>query len=291
MKKQYRGILCIVSSAFFFALMNVFVHLSGELPSIQKSFFRNFVAVIFASIVLVKDKVPLGCKKENMKYMLMRAVFGTIGILCNFYAVDHLVLADASMLNKMSPFSAVFFSFFILKEKVRIPQILIVIGAFIGSMFVIKPTITNMDLIPSLIGFLGGVMAGAAYTMVRKLGENGEKGPFIILCFSAFSCIVTLPWLVLDYHFMSIYQTVMLLLAGVAAAGGQFFITAAYCYAPAREISVYDYSQIIFSAFLGFVVFGQVPDVLSWVGYGIICTMAIIMFLYNNQKVKQISTV
>lgn len=283
MKKQYKGILCIILSAFCFALMNMFVHLSGDLPSIQKSFFRNFVAAIFACAILVKDRVPFRCRKANFKYLLMRAAFGTIGILCNFYAVDQLVLADASMLNKMSPFFAVLFSFLILGEKVTLPQALIVLGAFGGSLFVIKPTVANMDLIPSLIGLFGGIMAGAAYTMVRKLGENGEKGPFIVFFFSAFSCMVTLPWLIFDYHPMSPAQIGILLLAGLSAAGGQFSITAAYCYAPAREISVYDYSQIIFSAVLGFIIFGQIPDALSWLGYGIICVMAVLMFVYNHR--------
>ena len=87
-----------------------------------------------------------------------------------------------------------------------------------------------------------------------------------------------------DYHSMSIAQLMILLLAGLSAAGGQFSITAAYCYAPAKEISVYDYSQIIFSAGLGFLVFGQIPDGLSWLGYGIICTMAVVMFVYNRER-------
>ena len=83
---------------------------------------------------------------------------------------------------------------------------------------------------------------------------------------------------------MTLKQLGMLLMAGLAASGGQFAITAAYCYAPAREISVYDYSQIIFSAILGFIVFGQVPDIYSGIGYVIICAMAIWMFIYNNKK-------
>ena len=83
---------------------------------------------------------------------------------------------------------------------------------------------------------------------------------------------------------MSGSQLVILLLAGLAAAGGQFSITAAYCYAPAKEISIYDYSQIIFAAGLGFLVFGQIPDALSWLGYFIICGMAVLMFFYNNKK-------
>lgn len=283
-KKQYKGIIYIILSAFCFALMNMFVRMSGDLPSIQKSFFRNFVAAIFACIILMKDRIPFHCKRENLKYMLLRSIFGTLGILCNFYAVDHLVLSDASMLNKMSPFFAVLFSYLILKEKVSVPQALMVAGAFVGSLFVIKPTFSNLDFLPSLIGLCGGIGAGAAYTMVRKLGANGEKGPFIVFFFSTFSCLVTLPWLIFDYHPMTGGQLVILLLAGLSAAGGQFAITAAYCYAPAKEISVYDYSQIIFSAALGFFVFGQMPDLLSWVGYAVICAMAVLMFIYNKRN-------
>ena len=110
MRKKYRGIIYIVLSAFCFAFMNMFVRMAGDLPSVQKSFFRNFVAAIFAGAVLIKEGSPLKCKKENLIYLLLRAGFGTLGILCNFYAIDHLVLADASMLNKMSPFFAVLFS-------------------------------------------------------------------------------------------------------------------------------------------------------------------------------------
>lgn len=287
MSKRYKGIICIIISAFCFAFMNMFVRMSGDLPSVQKSFFRNFVAAIFACAILLKERAPFRCRRENLPYLLLRSVFGTAGILCNFYAVDHLVLADASMLNKMSPFFAVLFSYLILKEKVTLPQGLIVAGAFAGSMFVVKPTFSNMDLVPSLLGLLGGIGAGAAYTMVRKLGENGERGPFIVFFFSSFSCAATLPWLLFDYHPMTGRQLIILLLAGLSAAGGQFAITAAYTYAPAREISVYDYSQIIFSAFLGFVVFGQIPDAFSWLGYGIICGMAVCMFLYNNRRFKE----
>ena len=284
MSKKYKGIIYIILSAFYFAVMNVFVRLSGDLPSVQKSFFRNLVAFVFALSIMLKQHIWITDRKANLPRLVLRSLFGTIGILCNFYAVDHLVLADASMLNKMSPFFAIIFSFLILGEKVKLPQGLCVTGAFIGSLFIIKPTLVNMELLPSLIGLTGGLCSGVAYTLVRSLGERGEKGPFIVFFFSGFSCLVTLPYLIFAYHPMSGYQLGMLLLAGLAAAGGQFTITAAYCNAPAREISVYDYSQIIFSAFLGFFLFDQLPDWLSWIGYVIICSMAVIMFLYNNGR-------
>lgn len=287
-KQKYLGIIYIILAAFFFALMAMFVRLAGDIPSIQKSFFRNLVSLVFAGVILVREKAWFSGKKENIKYLLMRAAAGTIGILCNFYAVDHMVLSDASMLNKMSPFFAIIFSYFILKEKVTVSQAVIVAGAFLGSLLIIKPTTAIFSSPAALVGLLGGLGAGVAYTYVRVLGKRGEKGPFIVFVFSAFSCLVTLPWLILDFHSMSGIQFLYLLLAGLSAAGGQFSVTAAYFHAPAKEISVYDYSQILFSAVLGFVVFGQLPDVLSWMGYIVICSMAVVMFLYNQKKEKAI---
>lgn len=282
--KKYMGIIYIICSAFFFALMNMFVRMAGDLPSVQKSFFRNLIAFFFALIIMKKDQIPFTCKKENRSSLVLRATFGTLGILCNYYAVDHLVLSDASMLNKMSPFFAVLFSYVILKEKISLRQGAVVVGAFLGSLLVIKPTFANMDLLPSLIGLMGGLFAGAAYTFVRKLTTNGEKGPMVVCFFSGFSCLVTLPFLIFDYHPMTLAQLGILLLAGLSAAGGQFTITAAYTYAPAREISVYDYSQIIFAALLGFIVFGDVPDMLSWIGYAVICSMAVVNYLGRKKE-------
>lgn len=282
--KKYMGIIYIICSAFFFALMNMFVRMAGDLPSVQKSFFRNLIAFFFALIIMKKDQIPFTCKKENRSSLVLRATFGTLGILCNYYAVDHLVLSDASMLNKMSPFFAVLFSYVILKEKISLRQGAVVVGAFLGSLLVIKPTFANMDLLPSLIGLMGGLFAGAAYTFVRKLTTNGEKGPMVVCFFSGFSCLVTLPFLIFDYHPMTLAQLGILLLAGLSAAGGQFTITAAYTYAPAREISVYDYSQIIFAALLGFIVFGDVPDLLSWIGYAVICSMAVVNYLGRKKE-------
>ena len=283
MNSKTKGIIFIVLSAFSFALMNVFVRLAGDLPSVQKSFFRNLVAFFIALIMIIRSGDGFKIEKGNMPYMILRATFGTIGILCNFYAVDHLVLSDASMLNKMSPFFVILFSFLLLKEKLKPAQAVAILVAFAGSLFIIKPTFSNMEMIPSVIALCGGVCAGIAYAMVRLLGQRGQKGSSVVLFFSGFSCVVTLPYLIFHYHPMTGVQILTLLGAGLAAAGGQFGITAAYYHAPAKEISIYDYSQIIFSAVLGFFLFGQVPDKYSVLGYVIILAMAVWMFFYNKQ--------
>lgn len=283
MSQRTKGILCIIASAFCFALMNTFVRLSGDLPSFQKSFFRNLVAFFVALFILLKEHHGFKLKKDCIPLHLLRSSLGTIGILCNFYAIDHLALSNASMLNKMSPFFVLIFSYFILKEKLTAAQVAIVAAAFAGALFIIKPTPANLELIPSLIGLAGGMCAGFAYTMVRAMGLRGERGSLIVFFFSGFSCLSVLPLMVAGYAPMTGEQLVMLLGAGLSAAGGQFGITKAYTYAPAKEVSVYDYSQIIFSALLGFFIFNQLPDAWSFVGYVLIIGAALVMFFYNNR--------
>ena len=284
MNKKTKGIIFIICSAFFFALMNVFVRLSGDLPSMQKSFFRNLVACLFSLILLIRSHEKISYQKENIPLLLLRSTLGTIGIICNYYAVDHLVLSDASMLNKLSPFFVVLFSYLFLNEKASIFEFGCVGMAFIGSLFIIKPALDFSLMFPSLVGFLGGLSAGAAYTCVRGLSLRGEKGVKIVFFFSTFSCLFCVPYLFFNYQSMTLFQLVMLLCAGLSAAGGQFSITAAYANAPAKEISAFDYSQVIFAAFMSFFIFNQLPDVYSFVGYGIIICTGIVLFLRQQKK-------
>lgn len=282
--KRYTAVFYIILSAFCFAFMNLFVRLSGDIPSMQKCFFRNFVAVFFAMGVLIKNKSSFRWKKGNLKFLLLRSITGSFGIVCNFYAIDHIALADASILNKMSPFFVIIFSFIFLRERLTLLQGSAVLIAFVGTLFILKPSFQNIELFPSAVGLMGGMCAGFAYTMVRILGKREENGSLIVFFFSAFSCIVMLPYLIFDFHPMEWWQLLMLLGAGLSATGGQFSITAAYCHAPAREISVYDYSQIIFATLLGFIFLGEIPDIYSFIGYIVIISMAVLMFLYNNDK-------
>jgi drug/metabolite transporter (DMT)-like permease len=273
-KDKYKGILLIIMAGFFFSLMTFFVRLSGDLPTMQKAFFRNAVAAVIAFVMLAKTPEGFKVKKGSWPCLFARCTCGTAGLICNFYAIDKMNIADANILNKLSPFFAIVASYFILKEKPNKVEWLAVITAFVGALFVVKPSF-HMEFVYALVGLLGGLGAGIAYTFVRKLGMKGERGPVIVMCFSLFSCLVTLPFLAIGYKPMTALQTIYLILAGVSAAGGQFSITAAYQKAPAKEISVFDYSQVIFAAILGFVFIGQIPDVWSVIGYVIIIGSAL----------------
>ena len=275
LSNRTKGVLFIIMSAFGFAMMSAFVKLSGDLPSFQKTFFRNITSCIIAfGIILVKKESFFG-KLENQKILILRSLFGTLGIVFNFYAIDKLVLSDANMLNKLSPFFVIIFSALFLKEKINFKQ---------GLSIIIKPQF-NFDIIPSLIGVCGAICAAAAYTCLRVLGSR-EKYYTIVFYFSFFSTIVILPFMLMVYEKMTLVQFLYLILAGIFASIGQFGITIAYKYAKAKEISIFDYSNIIFSAIISFILFGVLPDYLSIIGYLVIFSVSLYMFLYNKKLDK-----
>ena len=134
-----KGILFILSAAFFFSLMTVFVRLSGDVPTMQKAFFRNIVAAFLAAFILMRSGEKFYIPRTSLLDMFLRCSIGTMGILCNFWAVDHMRIADANILNKLSPFFAILMSIFILKERPNRVEWLSVLLAFIGAAFVAKP--------------------------------------------------------------------------------------------------------------------------------------------------------
>ena len=129
LSNKTKAIGYIMLSAFGFALMTAFVRMAGDLPFTQKSLFRNLVAVAVAAVVLKREKVGFQWEKGNLHLLILRATCGTLGIFCNYYAIDHLVLADANILNKMSPFFAILFSLVLLKERANVWQYLSVLAA------------------------------------------------------------------------------------------------------------------------------------------------------------------
>ena len=124
-----------------------------------------------------------------------------------------------------------------------------------------------------------------AYTFLRKATAGGVPGPYVVFFFSFFSTMCCIPLLFVDFVVPSFRQVVILCLAGLCATGGQFSITAAYSHAPAREISVFDYTQIIFATLFGIIAFGEFPDALSYAGYAIIGVASLIMFLMKKKEV------
>lgn len=288
MNPKVKGIIAILISAIGFSFMSVFFRLAGDLPVFQKSLARNLVAMFIPLFFLYKYKHPLFGKLSSQPLLIARSALGLTGVLFNIYAIDHMILSDADTLMKLNPFWTILLSLLFLREKIFKYQIIAMVVAIAGMLFVVKPEFSSA-MIPSLIGLMSGIFAASAYTCVRALSTR--EAPYtIVFYFSFFSIIVLIPFTIFTYEPMSWLQMLYLLGAGLSAAVGQIGITLAYSFAPAKDISIFTYASIIFTALFGFILFGESPDFYAMLGYVIIIGASYYMFEKARRQPRKSQT-
>jgi len=275
-----KGILYISLSAFFFSLMAVAVKATPNIPVVEKIFFRNMIGLVPILMNTYHSRTSL--KPNNTKLILLRSTFGLIGIFAYYTALSLLSLSDAVIMNKLSPFFVLIFSALFLKEKIKGKQVYALILAVTGALFVIRPSF-DLTVIPALIGLSSAIFAGAAYTTVRKLSETDEA-IVIVFYFSLITTLITIPVMLITKNFVipTGLEALLLVLIGLAAVTAQIFMTSAYRYAPAGELAIYTYSNIIFSIIFSIVIWSDFPDLYSLIGATLIVSGG-----YINYRVKK----
>lgn len=268
-----RAMVWMVLSGLSFGLMGAMVKLSGDVPVPAKVFFRNLVTLGITTAVAVRLRQNPLAPTPNRSRLILRSLCGLAGVYLYFLALGRLDLADASLLNKTSPFFVAIFAVVFLRERFNRALVPVLVTALAGAALVIKPRFAY-DLMPALAGLGSGMFAGMAYAFVRSL-QGRESPNRIILTFSLVSCLAMLPFLLLQPLRPSNVQWLALVGTGVFAAGGQYGLTYAYHNARASRISVFTYLHVLFAAVLGFVFWGERPDTASLVGGLLIVAAAV----------------
>lgn len=283
MAEKQKSIIAMLISAFGFAWMGVFVKLAGDIPVVQKAWIRSII-IMMTTFIMFKMS---GLKFKNIghkKLLLLRSLLGTIGIVLNYYALDQLILSDASVIFRISTVLLLIFCRIFLHEKINYRQLISILIAFVGVIFVIKPAL-SLEIVPYIAAFLGATFAAGAYTTVRVLGKS-EHPLSVVVFFASFTCLALTPYVLINFQAMTGSQLLFAVLAGLSASVGQIGITTAYKHAPAKEVSIYGYFSVVFSAVLSIFIFDMVPDIFSLIGYVIIFASAYYIYSYKYPKVK-----
>ena len=275
MDDDEKGIMYMVLSSVFFALMVGAVKFLGDIPIAEKIFFRNLVGIFFALFIINKNDKQI--RANNLNMVLVRSFIGVLGILSYFYSISQMKMADAVILNKTSPFFVMIFASLFLNEKIRKPQIFSLGFAVVGATFVIKPSFSS-EMIPALVALSAGILSGISYTLLRHLRKT-DSSETIVLSFCAFSTLATLPFLFWGgFVIPDLKEAFALLALGVFAVIAQLFVTQAYRYSEAGEVSIYAYTNIVFSALIGLIFFQEMLDPLSLFGGSVIIAAGFINF-------------
>ena len=283
MTNKQKSVFFMILSVLGFSLMSVVIKYIPEIDIYEKIFFRNSVSFLISVYLITNKKLSLAIGKKNFSLVFLRSFFGFIGIYLNFYAITYLTIADSNILNRLSPIFIAIFAYIILKEKLDKIQILCIIFMILGTILVIKPSF-SVTFIPSLAGVLSAAFGGLSYTIIRYL-NNKVHPDIIVFIFSLFSCVFSIPLMYSNFTLPNKIQFLFLLGIGLTASIGQFGLTYAYKYAKASEVSIYNYTGILFGIILGFIFLNEIPDVYSVIGGSIIIITAISLYRHNKKIV------
>lgn len=271
------------TSAFLFSAMQIPISLSGTtIPIMEQVFFRNIVTLVLSFILIMRSGGSLFGTKKNQPLLFVRSAFGFLGLITQFYAVAHANQGDVSTMMKLSPFMITLWAAIFLKEKIRKVQIPALLIAFLGAAFVANPAF-NSNLLPLFMAFLCAFFSSVSYTLLAYF-KNKVDGMTIIMHFSTFCVIACIPFMIFDFVMPTFKELLLLLLIGVFGGFGQIALTYAYRLATAAEISIYNYSGIVFSIILGYIFLGEVLDITSVIGCALVIIAALITYIFSGKK-------
>ena len=272
-------------SSLSFSIMQVFVKLSSEeVGTFEQTFFRNLVSLIIAAVMVRRENLQVFQEIKRGGWALWgRSFFGLSGdralLLCGRSRPPSGCSYAEPGISGICHTARRYF----LKEKITPVKIASTILCLVGAYIAMQPSFDSNPF-PLLAALLAAVVSGMAYTMLSYC-KNFTHPSAIIFHFSALSTVcaglMMLPNLVIP----SPKVFVMLLLIGVFAAGGQFFLTYAYQQAPASEVSIYQYSGVVFTAVFSYAFLGETLGKSSIIG-GIVILGAIFWVFENTRKEK-----
>jgi len=252
----------LVSAASFAAMAACIRILSEYLPQSEVVFFRNFLALLLLLPLMYRQKVSL--KSSVWGLHLFRASIGLSAMYLYFYALFHLPLADALLLNYTSPlFIAMFATIWLGESWTRSRKIATVAG-LIGVTLLFHPS-SAIASTAGLVGLASGALAGLALTTVKKLSDT-EPGIRIVIWFAMLASLISFVPMLFEFRWPDLMQWGWLITMGIFGNIGHLALTRAYKMAPASQVSPLGYTGLIFAGLLGYLLWNELPDLLGLIG-------------------------
>ncbi len=269
----------MAAGAFCFSLMSALAKLAGaSVPLFEVVLARSVVVAVLSGIAVVRSGE--GFRGREPRLLLVRGVLGFGALSSFYYAVVHLPLADATVLQFTNPVWTAFAAALFLGEMIGPREALLGLASLGGVVMVARPSFlfghaSALDPLAVGVGLFGALLTGAAYVVVRRL--RAESPMLIVFYFAAVAVVASIPMVVARPVVPSPRILLVLLGVGLAAHVGQAFLTWAFRLEEAGRTSAVGYLQIVFAAGWGFLLFDEIPDVWTWSGAAVVVLSTLVL--------------
>ncbi|CAK4075224.1 DMT family transporter [Vibrio sp. 16] len=274
------GVRFMLLSALGFALMSAcvkYVSVHG-IPLFEIVAARALVSLVISYIDIKRKRLSIW--GNNKPLLFLRGAVGTLALMCVYYSVTTLPLAEATILQYVHPVFTALLGLLFLKERIQIATLICIALCLAGLGLMVQPSMANnatqeLPLFSVMMALLGALGSSIAYVVVRKLSHT-EDSSVIIFYFPMVALPTSIALMWNDFVMPSLFITMMLVLVGVFTQIGQYGLTKAMQTQAAGQASAYSYVQIVFSTLIGVTLFNEIPSIWTYMGGGLIVTGALI---------------
>ena len=284
------GALLVLGASFMFAMVGTLVKVvSASLNNEMVVFFRNIFSLIFILPWLAYSRPAGGLRTTCFGLHLVRSATGLGAMYCFFYAIARLRLSEAFLLFTASPLFIPLIAYVWMHEEVTYSAKWAIIAGFIGIVMILKPGFGIFQ--PAMLVALGaGVLAALAMVSIRRMSIS-EPAVRIVFYFTIFSTVISAGPLTWSWQWPSAKIWWLLILIGLLAAVGQFFLTKGYGMAPAAQVGPLTYGNVVFATLNGWIFWGETMDLFTWIGAILVCMAGIITTRRTEAHVLSEATV
>lgn len=265
------GIAFRVAAMACLACLSAMVKWTGSrgIPVFEIILFRNLFALVPLGLYIARTTGWEVLKTRRPFGHLARASVGLAGMICGFSAVQHLPLTEATALQFTSPLFMTALSALLLSEKVGRHRWAAVVVGFLGVLVMARPLPGHVDVLGVTLGILSALGAAGAMVAIRQIADT-ERGPTIVFYFTLGGVAIgavgsVFHWVTPDPRTLG-----FLVLAGLVGGVGQLLLTEALRQAPIGVIAPFDYTQLVWAALLGLVIWGELPGPLTLIGAAVV---------------------
>lgn len=273
-------------SALGFSLMTASVKAvsSYGIPVLEIVAARALVSLVISYLDVKRKRISMW--GSNKILLTARGVIGALALICVYFAVTTLPLAEATILQYLHPVFTALLALMFLGERIQQSTIVCILLSIAGLVIMVKPDlfvgeVTELPLLSVSAALFGALGSAIAYVIVRRLSQT-EDSSVIILYFPLIALPVSIFLLGDDFVMPGAEALLLLLLVGIFTQMGQVGLTKAMQHEVAGKATAYSYVQVIFSLALGWAFFSEIPTLWTLIGGGLIMAGALINVLWKR---------
>jgi drug/metabolite transporter (DMT)-like permease len=280
-----QGALWLVSGGFIFTSTSAMIRLlSTQVESVQTAFFRAVISVILLLPMIVAGRVKPWHSKRIIGHF-WRTAMGTGSMVLGFYAVSMLPLADATAIAFSQPLFSVVVAALVLGEKVRWRRWSATVIGFAGVLIMVRPGEGSLQL-GALVALANAAAVSISILLVRRLSDS-ETPLMILTQFAIFSTILLTVPAILVWRWPDLWGWVLAVGIALSATVGQYFWVQAFKAGEMSAVAPFEYMRLPFAVFVGWLIWGEMPVVWTYVGASIVIGSALYIAHREHQLARE----